>query len=134
MDVIATIVLIALFDSATYGDLQMIGNAPYSPEPRADYSADDYYAFAFGVPPPLPRGQRAGDGGAVCCATVVLAIDLGHQYVCDGIRVFGGIVWTRVRLALGERGAGSRLVACGHQGDGWVEWIQSAVPSVFARW
>lgn len=31
MDVIATIVLIALFDSATYGDLQMIGNAPYSP-------------------------------------------------------------------------------------------------------
>ena len=45
-----------------------------------------------------------------------------------------GIVWTRVRLALGERGAGSRLVACGHQGDGWVEWIQSAVPSVFARW
>ena len=29
MDVIATIVLIALFDSATYGDLQMIGNAPY---------------------------------------------------------------------------------------------------------
>lgn len=31
MDVIATIVLIALFDSATYGDLRMIGNAPYSP-------------------------------------------------------------------------------------------------------
>ena len=31
MDVIDTIVLIALFDSATYGDLQMIGNAPYSP-------------------------------------------------------------------------------------------------------
>ena len=121
MDVIATIVLIALFDSATYGDLQMIGNAPYSPNRVPTIT------LTIIMLSPLAFRRRFPEGSALAMAALVSAVQLlflrsilAIRCVRDGYPgVFGGIVWTRVRLALGERGAGSRLVACGHQGDGW---------------
>ena len=124
MDVIATIVLIALFDSRHVWRFANDRQCPVFAEPRADYNADDYYAFTL-QPPPLPGGQRAGDGGAVCCATVVLTSILTiNMYAM--VSVYSAVLygresawrWVSVALAANSWLAGIKVMA------GWNGYSQ----------
>lgn len=126
MDVIATIVLIALFDSATYGDLQMIGNAPYSPNRVPTIT------LTIIMLSPLAFRRRFPEGSALVMAILsavqaaVSAIHPDRQHVRIGVRACRRAVWPRTCVALGQRGTGCGFVAGRHQDNVRLERLWDA--------
>ena len=126
MDVIATIVLIALFDSATYGDLQMIGNAPYSPNRVLTITLTIIMLSPLAFRRRFPEGQRTGHSDSVRRAAAVSAIHPDRQHVRIGVRTCRRTVWPRTCVALGQRGTGCGFVAGRHQDNVRLERLWDA--------
>ena len=142
MDVIATIVLIALFDSATYGDLQMIGNAPYSPNRVLTI------ALTIIMLSPLAFRRRFPEGSALVMAILsavqllflpsILTVNMFALVSVHAAALYGreqAWKWVSVALVTDSWLAGIKVMS------GWNEYdmlIQMLLPlngeSAMSRW
>ena len=142
MDVIATIVLIALFDSAAYGDLQMIGNAPYSPNRVLTI------ALTIIMLSPLAFRRRFPEGSALVMAILsavqllflpsILTVNMFALVSVHAAALYGreqAWKWVSVALVTDSWLAGIKVMS------GWNEYdmlIQMLLPlngeSAMSRW
>ena len=112
---IATIVLIALFDSATYGDLQMIGNAPYSPNRMLTIT------LSIIMLSPLAFRRRFPEGSALAMA-VLSAVQLLFLPSILTINMFSMVsVYSAV---LYGRESAWRWVSVALAADSWLAGIK----------
>ncbi|UVT06683.1 histidine kinase [Bifidobacterium breve] len=141
MDVIATIVLFVLFDSATYGDLQMIGNAPYSPNRALTIT------LTIIMLSPLAFRRRFPEGSALAMAVLsalqllflpsILTINMYAMVSVYSAVLYGresAWRWVSVALAADSWLAGIKVMT---GWNGYSQLFRLLLPngdSVFSKW